>query len=77
MRHLEDIIADLDRRIARGRARITRSANAKVQGDEEVTSERLGRINSQINNTLTQVRVYTLGRWCLYCIVCSVGGAGS
>ncbi len=55
MLHLEEIIRDLDKRITRGRARLSRSASAKVQGDEEVTSERLTRINSQIRDILADV----------------------
>ncbi|XP_064391711.1 luc7-like protein 3 isoform X2 [Halichondria panicea] len=55
--HLEDIIRDLDKRICRGRARLDRSVTAKIQGDEEVSSERLIRLNARIHSILVDLEV--------------------
>ena len=77
--HLEDIIRDLDKRIVRGRARLDRSATAKIQGDEEVSSERLIRLNAQIHSTLVDVSVCGVCGVCGECGVClysAVRGVG-
>ncbi len=69
--HLEDIIRDLDKRICRGRARLDRSVTAKIQGDEEVSSERLIRLNARIHSILVDVSV------CGVCGVCVCGVCAS
>lgn len=55
LHYLEGIIRELDRKIVRGKARLQRSASAKLASDAGTTSDRLSQLNTQIARALSEV----------------------